>query len=215
MCVGLETALEGMQAVRKREHEGPNEEMREEGEGIGMELEGEPSSAEEEAREESEVEVLQKELALLEGQLADMRDRYIRSVADLDNARKRARRAIGEARKHAVAGVLLELLAVVDDFERALEAQRQSPAAETRAMQEGVELIYRQLVGLLERHAVKPIEALGERFDPNRHEAVAQIPTDDEEKDGTVVVEMRRGYMCGEEVLRHSRVGVGMHGGKA
>ncbi len=159
------------------------------------------------------MEVLQRELSLLETQLRDMRDRYIRSVADLDNARKRARRAIGEARKQAVSGILLELLTVVDDFERALETGRPGPNApeETRAVHEGVELIYRQLMGVLEKRGVKPIEAVGQVFDPTRHEAVAQIPAGDEQREGTVALEMRKGYLYGDEVLRHSRVGVAVH----
>ncbi|UCC67744.1 MAG: nucleotide exchange factor GrpE [Armatimonadota bacterium] len=172
-----------------------------------------PEKEEEEAGEESEVEVLQQELALLETQLQDMRDRYIRSVADLDNVRKRARRAIGDARKQAVAGLLLELLTLVDDFERALETKGAGDDApeEARAVYQGVELIYRQLMGLLERRGVRAVEAMGQPFDPSRHEAVAQIPATDEQKEGTVALEMQKGYLYGDEVLRHSRVGVAVH----
>lgn len=165
---------------------------------------------EEEGRAASEVEVLQGEMALLEQQLQQMRDRYIRAVADLDNARKRARQAIGEAREQAVTGVLQELLPLLDNFERALEssAPGANAPAETRAIYDGVELIYRQLRQVLERRGVKPIEALGQPFDPNLHEAVVQLPASKEHPEGTVALEMQRGYTCGDQVLRHSRVGV-------
>ena len=165
---------------------------------------------EEEGRAASEVEVLQGEMALLEQQLQQMRDRYIRAVADLDNARKRARQAIGEARQQGITGVLQELLPLLDNFERALEssAPGANASAETRAIYDGVELIYRQLKQVLERRGVKPIEALGQPFDPNLHEAVVQLPASREHPEGTVALEMQRGYTCGDQVLRHSRVGV-------
>jgi molecular chaperone GrpE len=175
--------------------------------------EGEEEEEEERPREESEAEVLQNELALLETQLHNMRDRYIRAVADLDNARKRARQAIGEARVQAVAAVLRDVLTLVDNFERALEtAQPTADApAETRAVYEGVALIYRQLMEMWERQGVAAIEAVGRPFDPTRHEAVAQIPASEKEKEGRVALEMQKGYMLGDRVLRPSKVGVVVH----
>jgi len=168
---------------------------------------------EEAAAEPSEIEVLQEEVALLEQQLQQMRDRYIRAVADLDNARKRARHAIAEARHQAVAGVLLDLLSLVDNFERALETAKPGPGTppETQAVYDGVDLIYRQLWGLLERRGVKAIQAMGQPFDPSRHEAVAQVPVGDDEEEGRVALELQKGYMHGDSVLRPSRVGVTMH----
>jgi len=172
-----------------------------------------PGEEEKETREEPEAELLQQELALLETQLQHMRDRYIRAVADLDNARKRARQAIVEARTQAVAGVLLDLLGLLDDFERALETVRPGPRTpgKVRAIYDGVALIHRQLLRILERRGVKPIAAVGEPFDPNRHEAVAQIPGTAGQKEGTVALDMQKGYMLGDQVLRPSRVGVVAH----
>jgi molecular chaperone GrpE len=165
---------------------------------------------EEEGRAPSELEVLQGEMALLEQQLQQMRDRYIRAAADLENARKRARQAIGEARQQAIAGVLQELLPLLDNFERALESSvpAASAPAETQAVYDGIELIYRQLKQVLERRGVKPIEALGQPFDPHLHEAVVQVPAGKEHPEGTVALEMQRGYTYGDQVLRHSQVGV-------
>ena len=170
---------------------------------------------EEEAPRPSEIEVLQGEMVLLEQQLQQMRDRYIRAVADLDNARKRARQAIGEARSEAVAGVLLDLLTIVDNLERALETSTPGigAPAETQAIHDGVSLIYRQLREMLVKRGVRPIEAVGEPFDPGRHEAVTQVPAGPHQRDGTVALEIQRGYMYGDRVLRHSRVGVAVHEG--
>jgi molecular chaperone GrpE len=170
-----------------------------------------PADEDEEAiAEGSEVGVLQEELSLLETQLQSMRDRYIRAVADLENARKRARQAIAEARTQGTAGVLADLLVLVDNFERALGTSRPVKDApqETRAIYEGVDLIYRQLMQLLQRQGVGPIEAVGEIFDPGRHEAVAQIPASEGQKEGTVALETQKGYMMGDRVLRPSKVGV-------
>jgi molecular chaperone GrpE len=167
-------------------------------------------SDEEEAAPRSDEEVLQEEMALLEQQLQQMRDRYVRAVADLDNTRKRARQAIAEARQQGIDGVLLDLLALVDNFERALESvspDKDAPT-ETKAIHDGIDLIYRQFMGSLERRGVKPIEALGEQFDPSLHEAVAKVPAGDDEEEGTVVLEVQKGYVRGDHVLRPSRVGV-------
>jgi len=168
---------------------------------------------EEKETKQPELELLQQELALLETQLQHMRDRYIRAIADLDNARKRGKQAILEARAQAVAGVLLDLLGLADNFERALETARARPQApaKTRAVYDGVALIYRQLLEILERRGVKPIAAVGEPFDPSRHEAVAQIPATEDQKDGTVALEMQKGYLLGNQVLRPSKVGVVVH----
>ncbi len=170
-------------------------------------------STEEEESRGSEVEVLQKELALLEGQLQDLRDRYLRAVANLDNSRKRARREMREVQQRAAASVLLDLLTVVDSFERALGTARDLGAvpAETRAVYDGLTLIYRQLVDLLGRRGVRPISAVGARFDPSFHEAVAQVPAGPEQEEGLVALEVQKGYLYGDQVLRPSKVGVTVH----
>ncbi len=158
----------------------------------------------------SDIELLKKEVSLLEGQLQSMRDRYVRAMADLDNTRKRARHESAEAQVHAVAGVLLDVLTVVDNFERAMETMKPGADAspETRAIYDGVSMIYRQLMDILGRRGVKPIEAMGKPFDTHRHEAVVQVPTRNSEEDGLVALETQRGYLFGDRVLRPSKVGV-------
>lgn len=153
-----------------------------------------------------------KEITLLEDQLSAMRDRYVRAMADLDNARKRARHEMAEAQVHAVSGILLDVLSSVDNFERALEtmAPKGDSPIEVKAMYDGVSLIYRQLVDTLSRRGVKPIEAVGKPFDTSRHEAVVQVPVNDDERDGVVALETQKGYLFGDRVLRASKVGVGV-----
>ncbi len=171
---------------------------------------GVTAPAGEEHAEPSEAEALRLQQAALEEQLKTLRERYLRALADLDNTRKRARHELAEAQLHAMAGVLLDILPVVDNFERALETITPSAEAspEVRATYDGIMLIYRQLVDTLARRGVKPIEAVGRPFDTHRHEAVVQVPAGDEEADGTVALETQKGYLLGERVLRPSKVGV-------
>jgi molecular chaperone GrpE len=157
-----------------------------------------------------ELAALQARVAELESQVQETRDRWIRAVADLDNARKRARHELAEVQLQATAGVLRDILTVVDSFERALEAgpHKSDAPAEAKAVYEGVSLIYRQLSDVLSRRGVKPIEAVGQPFDPRRHEAVAQVPVTEGLEDGVVALEMQRGYLFGDRVLRPSKVAV-------
>ena len=180
---------------------------------VGCDREQETAAVE--AAEEPEIEVLQKQLALLGDQVKTMRERYVRAMADLDNTRKRARYEMAEAQVHAASGVLLDVLAVVDNLERALETIAPGPDSppETKAMYEGVSLIYRQFLDLLARHGVTPIEAVGRPFDTYLHEAVVQVPVTDDEADGTVTLETQKGYLFGDRVLRPSRVGVAVREG--
>jgi len=162
-----------------------------------------------------EVEVLHQEIALLGDRVKTLQERYVRAMADLDNTRKRARQEMAEAQVHAAAGVLLDVLAVVDNLERALETIAPGPDSppETKAVYEGVSLIYRQFLDLLARHGVKPIEAVGRPFDTHLHEAVVQVPVTNDEADGTVTLETQKGYLFGDRVLRPSRVGVAVREG--
>ena len=157
------------------------------------------------------VAVLQKEMSLLEEQLRDMRDRYVRAMADLDNAHKLARRQVSEARLQAVSAVVLDLLAIIDNFERALEAiaPQAGTTEEAKAIYDGIVLIYRQLLDMLKRRSIRPIEAVvGKPFDPALHEAVVQVPAEKGQAEGTVAVEIQKGYLYGDQVLRPSKVGV-------
>lgn len=133
-----------------------------------------------------------------------LRDQLLRRAAEFDNYRKRVERERREQADQTVADLLLHLLAIVDDFERALRAEARD---EPEAYRRGVELIHKQLLELLRRRAVRPIEALGADFDPHLHQAVTQesSPT---HRDGEVIEELRRGYMIGDRLLRPAMVKV-------
>ncbi len=153
-------------------------------------------------------------VAELEARLAD-RERRLREIGevhqgsldDLDAARERVRReARRELEQHRRA-LLSDLLDVLDDLDRAMGA-----AAETRDPQvllDGVQLIRQRILARLDQLGVSRLEALGQRFDPKRHEAMAMLPVDDPRADGTVVDVIREGYAIGKEVLRPAAVAVG------
>src|SRR5262249_31291888 len=134
-----------------------------------------------------------------------LRDRLLRTQAEFDNFRKRTERERLDTIERAAESVLRDLLPVVDDLERALGAEATSEAAPS--YRRGVELIHRQLTELLTRRGVKPIEALGQDFDPHLHQAVASeaVPG---ARDGEVVEELRRGYTLGDRLLRPAMVKV-------
>lgn len=132
-------------------------------------------------------------------------DRYLRALAELDNARKRAQRDREEYTRFANESLLRELLPVVDNFDRAIQAARAS--AEAEAVVAGVELIQRELLRALEKFGVTPFSSAGERFNPERHEAVARVPATDH-PEMTVVAETRRGYLLNGRVLRPAMVTV-------
>ncbi len=131
-------------------------------------------------------------------------DRLLRKTAEFDNYRKRVERERREQAEYAAADVLTDLLAVMDDLERALQAD---PNAGADAYRKGVELIHKQMLDLLRRRGVTPIEAVGHPFDPNVHQAVTHevVPGHPE---GEVVDEFRRGYKLRDRLLRPSMVKV-------
>ena len=130
-------------------------------------------------------------------------ERLIRTTADFDNYRKRTDRERRESTEHAALDLLTDLLPLVDDLERALAANVQDGEAYRR----GVEIIHKQLLDLMTKRGVAPIEALGADFDPNLHQAVAHEPSE-AHRDGEIIEELRRGYTLRERLLRASMVKV-------
>jgi molecular chaperone GrpE len=150
------------------------------------------------------------ELKRVEAGRDDLLDRLARRQADFDNYRKRVERERGETYNRVVGEVVGKLLPVVDNLRRALDAEASLQAGESeefRHFLNGVELISRQLNGVLEDLGVEPVASVGELFDPHIHEAVATEQTDDYEPD-TVMQEMVRGYRLGEKLLRPAIVKV-------
>jgi molecular chaperone GrpE len=143
------------------------------------------------------------------GELQRQRDEYydllLRKTAEFDNYRKRIDRERHSVAESAAADLLEELLPLVDDLERALKADPGTEGVD--AYRRGVELIHRQLVDLLRKRGVRPIEALGADFDPYYHQAVAHEVVEGR-RDGEILEEFRRGYMLGDRLLRPSMVKV-------
>ncbi len=128
-------------------------------------------------------------------------------MAEFDNFRKRNIKERGELIKNASESVMKQLLPIVDDMERGLEATKN--AEDPQAIREGMQLIYNKLVKLLEQNGVKAIESTGADFNPELHDAIAMVPVDDESKKGKVIDTPTKGYMINDKVLRHAKVAVG------
>jgi molecular chaperone GrpE len=143
------------------------------------------------------------EVEELKRQLADKQDRLLRALAEVDNVKRRTLRERDEYVRYANENLVRDLLPILDNFDRALEAARAT--REAAKVVEGVTLIQRELLKALERIGVTRYSALGERFDPNRHEATGRIVSVNEPPD-TVVAEMTPGYTLNGRVLRAAQV---------
>ena len=146
----------------------------------------------------SEVEELRRELA-------DKSDRLLRALAETDNVRRRAQREREESARYAGEALLRDIIPILDNVDRALDAARAS--GDTGRVVDGIELIRREFLKVLERHGVARYSALGARFDPNQHEAIARIVSVDTEPD-TVVSETVPGYSLRGRVIRPAQVAV-------
>lgn len=145
-----------------------------------------------------------EEMATLKRERDEFYDRFLRKSAEFENYRKRIDRERREQAEQSVMDLLLELLPVVDDFDRALA----TPADESvAAHRKGVELIHAKLHVFLKKHLVRPIETLGADFDPNVHQAVSH-EVSPEHREGEVIGELQRGYLIGERLLRPAMVKV-------
>jgi molecular chaperone GrpE len=139
----------------------------------------------------------------------DLYDRLLRTGAEFDNYRKRTERERREWAESASADLIRDLLPVVDDFERALATPVDAAGGHDGVVRyrDGVALIHRQLLELLRRRGVEPLEVMGKDFDPLWHEAVGHDPAEGR-KDGEITTEVRRGYRIGQRLLRPAMVKV-------
>ena len=144
------------------------------------------------------------DVAELQKQRDDYYDRLLRKTAEFDNYRKRTDRERQQLSEAAAADLLQELLPLVDDLERALKTD---VAAETEPLRRGVELIHKQLLDVLRKRGVRPIDVLGADFDPHYHMAVSHEPAQGR-REGEIIEEFRRGYMLGDRLLRPAMVKV-------
>ncbi|RXI23441.1 MAG: nucleotide exchange factor GrpE [Candidatus Amulumruptor caecigallinarius] len=155
----------------------------------------------------TEVEILQKKYDETAAALEKEKNEYLFLMAEFDNFRKRNVKERGELIKNASESVMKQLLPIVDDMERGLEATKD--AEDPNAIREGMQLIYNKLVKMLEHNGVKAIESTGADFNPELHDAIAMVPVDDESLKGKVIDTPTKGYMINDKVLRHAKVAVG------
>lgn len=154
--------------------------------------------------------------AAVEAETADLRDKLLRAAAETDNIRKRMEREVAQARKYAVASFVNDIVPLTDTFQRAIEAVPEEAAAADPALKsllEGVEMTERQFLTVLEKHGVKRIMPEGEIFDPNFHQAIAQLPNP-EVPAGTITDVSQAGFVLGDRVLRPAMVVVAQGGPK-
>jgi len=147
---------------------------------------------------------------------ADMRDRLLRTMADMENLRKRTEREKSDTARYAISSFARDVLTVGDNLRRTVEHVPADAAAQDPALKsflEGIELTERELLNVLERHGVTRIDPLGARFDPNFHQAMYEVEKKDV-PEGTVVDVMQGGYMIGERCLRPALVAVAKGGPK-
>ncbi|HEV2553596.1 MAG TPA: nucleotide exchange factor GrpE [Bosea sp. (in: a-proteobacteria)] len=165
----------------------------------------------EEAKPQTPEEIIQANFAKIEAERDDLKDKLLRTLADMENLRRRTEREIADAKAYAVTSFARDMLGAADNLRRAQEslpdAARSTEEPALKALIEGVDLTERDLLKTLERHGVRKIEPLGEKFDPNMHQAMFEAP-DAEVAKGLVSKVVQSGYKIGERVLRPALVGV-------
>lgn len=171
------------------------------------------AAGEEEGASERQVDPVEA----LKAENADLRDRFLRLAAEMDNLRRRTDREVKDAKSYAVTGFARDMLSVSDNLRRAIETlpedARTSADATMTALIEGVEMTERGMLATLERHGVRKIEAEGQKFDPNFHQAMFEVPNPNV-ANNTVVQVVQAGYAIGDRVLRPAMVGVAKGGPK-
>ena len=178
----------------KKENEIPEEELQQQ----------EPQS--EEQTTEQEGSNVEEMLAEAEAQIEDLKDKNLRMMAEFENYRKRTAKEKLELQATAGERIFKDMLPLVDDFERAQKAVGDSEDVD--ALREGIDLIYKKFIAFLEKHDVKAIEAEGQPFDVDKHEAITTLAAG-EDKKGQIIDCTQKGYTLGDKVIRYSKVVVG------
>lgn len=146
-----------------------------------------------------------KKRSKLEEKIAELEDARMRQLAEFENFRKRSEKEKSQMFEVGAKSVIEKILPVIDNFERGLASMPEEEKG--RPFADGVELVYKQMLGALDEIGVKPIEAVGQEFDPNFHNAVMTVESDELES-GMVAEELQKGYMYNDSVVRHSMVKV-------
>jgi molecular chaperone GrpE len=159
---------------------------------------------------------LAQEAATLAKENAELKDRVLRTLAEMENLRRRTEREVADSRVYAITSFARDLVGVADNIQRALDAVRDSGVTlegPAKALVDGVELTERELLKVLEKNGVKKFDPKGEKFDPNLHQAMFEVP-DARVPSGSVVQVIQPGYAIGDRVLRPALVGVSKGGPK-
>ncbi|WP_430091673.1 nucleotide exchange factor GrpE [Paenibacillus cisolokensis] len=164
-------------------------------------------AAEAEAAEAAGDNAAQAEIERLQNELSETQQRALRAQADFDNFRKRTQKEKEELAKYASSKLIQELLPVIDNFERALQASEDNP--EFESFSKGVNMIFRQLEQVLAAEGLTAMNSVGQPFNPEFHQAIMQVESDEHEE-GIVVEEVQKGYMLKDKVLRPAMVKVSM-----
>jgi molecular chaperone GrpE len=155
--------------------------------------------------------------AALAAEAAEFKDKFLRTLAEMENLRRRTEREVADARVYGITQFARDIVTVADNMDRALQALdaeiREKADAGVKALLDGVELTERELLKALEKHGVQKIEPQGQKFDPHRHQAMYEVP-DESVPAGTVVQVVQAGYLIGERVLRPALVAVSKGGPK-
>ena len=163
----------------------------------------------------SEATATPDQIDALKAENGDLRDRLLRTIAEMENLRKRTEREVADTRSYAIAGFARDMLSATDALSRALMVlpaeARESGDATTKSLIDGIEMTEREMQRLLAKHGVKPIEAEGQKFDPHKHQAMFEVP-DPTRPEGTVVQVVQAGFAIGDRVLRPAMVGVAKGG---
>jgi molecular chaperone GrpE len=155
-----------------------------------------------------------QESASLAKEVAELKDRVLRTLAEMENLRRRTEREVADSRTYAITGFARDLVGVADNIRRALDAAADSGVVlegPAKALVDGVELTERELLKVLDKNGVKKFDPQGQKFDPNLHQAVFEVP-DARVPSGAVVQVIQPGYMIGDRVLRPAMVGVSKGG---
>jgi molecular chaperone GrpE len=146
-------------------------------------------------------------VGLLEKELLEEKNKYLRLYAEFENFRRRTAKERLELIGSATSDLMKEILPVLDDFERAIKSNEKID--DIHAVKEGFLLLNNKLVRLMTNKGLKPMESIGDTFDPDLHEAVAQVPCEDEAQKGKVIDVLERGYKLNDKTIRHPKVVVG------
>ncbi|MEQ1756443.1 MAG: nucleotide exchange factor GrpE [Micropepsaceae bacterium] len=151
------------------------------------------------------------QIAALHSEVAELKDRYLRAVAETENIRKRAEREKNDAAQFAFSRFAKDLLSVADNFERAIDLMKPEKRAalppDAQSVMEGIEATHRQLGAVFERFGIKRIDAVGQKFNPNLHDAIAEVPSPNHTP-GSVIAVAENGYVIGERLLRAAKVAI-------